>query len=186
MFPCKRLVKFLHSPAIEEAHWLAEMDHRVLGQGVALGWRADGMGAGLSRESESGRKGPLGGLVQPGLWPPSVSGTWNLDFHFHYFSLNSLSSACHCSKTEPCLGFSKSLILIYNAECIYIFVVLWLVFWHQLINIVSFLNLFFNWRIIALQNFVVFSQTSTWISHRYTYIPSLLNLPPTSLPIPSL
>ena len=25
--------------------------------------------------------------------------------------------------------------------------------------------LFFNWRIIALQNFVVFCQTSTWISH---------------------
>ena len=37
--------------------------------------------------------------------------------------------------------------------------------------------LFFNWRIIALQNFV-FCQTSTWISRRYTYIPSLLNLPP--------
>ena len=34
---------------------------------------------------------------------------------------------------------------------------------------------------IALQNFVVFCQTSTWISHRYTYIPSLLNLPPTPL-----
>ena len=26
--------------------------------------------------------------------------------------------------------------------------------------------LFFNWKIIALQNFVPFSQTSTWISHR--------------------
>ena len=46
--------------------------------------------------------------------------------------------------------------------------------------------LFFNWKIIALQNFVVFCQTSTWISHRYTYIPSLLNLPPLSLPIPAL
>ena len=34
-----------------------------------------------------------------------------------------------------------------------------------------FFNLFiFYWRIIALQNFVVFCQTSTWISHRYTYI----------------
>ena len=33
----------------------------------------------------------------------------------------------------------------------------------------------FNWRIIALQNFVVFCQTSAWISDRYTYIPSLLN-----------
>ena len=28
------------------------------------------------------------------------------------------------------------------------------------------INLFFNWRIIALQNFVVFCQTSTWIIHR--------------------
>ena len=36
---------------------------------------------------------------------------------------------------------------------------------------------FFNWRIIALQNHVGFCQTSTWISHRYIYIPSLLNLP---------
>ena len=27
------------------------------------------------------------------------------------------------------------------------------------------INLFFNWRIITLQNFVVFCQTSTWISH---------------------
>ena len=35
---------------------------------------------------------------------------------------------------------------------------------------------FVNWRIIALQNFVVFCQTSTWISHRYIYILSLLNL----------
>ena len=33
--------------------------------------------------------------------------------------------------------------------------------------------LFFNWRIIASQNFVIFCQTSIWISHRYTYIPSL-------------
>ena len=30
--------------------------------------------------------------------------------------------------------------------------------------------LFFNWRIIALQNFVVFCQTSSWISHRCTYL----------------
>ena len=38
---------------------------------------------------------------------------------------------------------------------------------------------FFNGRIIALQNFVIFCQTSTWISHGYTYVPSLLNFPPT-------
>ena len=50
----------------------------------------------------------------------------------------------------------------------------------------DFLNLFFNWRIIALLNFVVFCQTPTWISHGYTRIPSLLNLRPVSRRIPAL
>ena len=45
---------------------------------------------------------------------------------------------------------------------------------------------FFNWRIIALQNFVVFCQTSTWNRHSYTYIPSLLILPPISCCIPPI
>ena len=35
----------------------------------------------------------------------------------------------------------------------------------------------FYWRITAVQTFVVFCPTSTWISHWCTYIPSLLNLP---------
>ena len=43
---------------------------------------------------------------------------------------------------------------------------------------------FFNWRIIASKYCVGFCHTSTWISHRCTYVPSLLNLPPTSLPTP--
>ena len=42
-------------------------------------------------------------------------------------------------------------------------------------------KIFFNWRIIALQNFVVFCPTSTRISHRYSRVPSFL----TSLPSPS-
>ena len=37
---------------------------------------------------------------------------------------------------------------------------------------------------IALQNFVVSCHTSTRISHRYTNVPSLLDFPPISLPIP--
>ena len=42
---------------------------------------------------------------------------------------------------------------------------------------VYFFNYFiFYWRIIALQHFAVFCQTSIWISHRITYIPSLLHL----------
>ena len=44
----------------------------------------------------------------------------------------------------------------------------------------------FNWRIIALQYCIGFCHTSTWISHRYTYVPSLLNFPPTSHPFPLL
>ena len=54
------------------------------------------------------------------------------------------------------------------------------------LNAISNIYLFFNWRVIALQNFAVFCQTSTWISHVYTYIPSPLNLPPISHPVPSL
>ena len=30
---------------------------------------------------------------------------------------------------------------------------------------------FLNWRIFALQNFVVFCRVSAWINHRYTYAP---------------
>ena len=44
----------------------------------------------------------------------------------------------------------------------------------------------FNWRIIALQVRVGFCHTSTWISCRYTYFPSLLSHHPTSHPIPLL
>ena len=47
-------------------------------------------------------------------------------------------------------------------------------------------KIIFSWKIIALQNFAVFYQTSKWISHRYKYIPSLFNLPPISLSIPPL
>jgi len=46
--------------------------------------------------------------------------------------------------------------------------------------------IFFNWRIIALQCCVGFSHTSAWISHGYTYVPSLLKFPPTSHPTPPL
>ena len=42
----------------------------------------------------------------------------------------------------------------------------------------------FNWRIVALQHCVGFWQISSWISHRYTYVPSLLTIPPP--PSPSL
>ena len=44
---------------------------------------------------------------------------------------------------------------------------------------------FFNWRIVALQYCVGCCHISTWISRRYTYVPSLFNFPPTSHSIPS-
>ena len=51
---------------------------------------------------------------------------------------------------------------------------------HNLLGIQFFFNLaIFNWRIIALPCCVGFCPVSTWISHRYTYVHSLLNLPPT-------
>jgi len=42
-----------------------------------------------------------------------------------------------------------------------------------------FFDLFiFNWRMIVLQYWFDFCHTSVWISHRCTYVPSLLKLPP--------
>ena len=63
--------------------------------------------------------------------------------------------------------------------------------WHIHKSHISFspiriLDDFFYWRIITLQYCAGFCHISTWISRRYTYVPSLLNLPPVSHPIPSL
>ena len=40
----------------------------------------------------------------------------------------------------------------------------------------------FNWRVIALQYHIGFCYKTTWTSHRYTYVPSLLVLPPPQPP----
>lgn len=40
----------------------------------------------------------------------------------------------------------------------------------------------FYWRIIALKYCVGFCYTVTWMNHSYTNVPSLLNLPLTSIP----
>ena len=53
------------------------------------------------------------------------------------------------------------------------------------IKICSFLKKFiFNWRIIALQCCIDFCLTTPWISHMFTCIPFLLNLPPKPHPTP--
>ena len=44
----------------------------------------------------------------------------------------------------------------------------------------------FNWLMIGLQYCFDFCHTSTWISHRCAFVPSLLSLPPTSRPFPPL
>ena len=44
------------------------------------------------------------------------------------------------------------------------------------IYIYIYIFFFFNWLMIALQYWFDFCHTSTWISHRCTYVPSLLNL----------
>ena len=51
-------------------------------------------------------------------------------------------------------------------------------------HIRHFYSFSFDWRTVALQCYNGFCHTSTWIGHRYTYAPSLLNSSPTSLPIP--
>ena len=45
---------------------------------------------------------------------------------------------------------------------------------------------FFNWRIIALHYCVGFCHTTVWISHKYTQVPSRLNLSLTPHPISPL
>ena len=59
-------------------------------------------------------------------------------------------------------------------------IILYLQFWAFFFFFSIFLPLkkFFNWRVITLQNFVVFCQRSTRISHRYTHVPSLLSPSP--------
>ena len=54
--------------------------------------------------------------------------------------------------------------------------------WISLLYDILFFSQFFNWRIIALQNCVVFCHTSTSVSHRYPRVPSLpdLHLSPSS------
>ena len=45
---------------------------------------------------------------------------------------------------------------------------------------------FLNWRTTALQYCIGFYQRSTWINHRFTHVPSHLNIPPIFPPHPSL
>ena len=98
--------------------------------------------------------------------------------------------ACHLGMNCDRIPRESRFKVVYT-DLNFLFLLIFKRFWGSLEAAADMLFLFknylvFNWRIIALQNFVVFCQISTWINHRYTYIPSLLNLPPMSLPMPPL
>ena len=78
---------------------------------------------------------------------------------------------CTIKQINPCKGLLEQ-----QTSSVYYF----RMSFGQLQHLLSFFFkfIYFLLKDNCLQNFVVFSQTSTWISHRYIYIPSLLNLPP--------
>ena len=55
-----------------------------------------------------------------------------------------------------------------------------------LMHFLFFKLIYLNWRIITLQYCDSLCHTSTWIGHRYTSVPSLLNTRPTALSTRSL
>ena len=83
----------------------------------------------------------------------------------------------YLSRSSP--HFLTGFFLSWAAWAVYIF-------WRLIPCHFHLFKVHFNWRIIALQYCVGFCHTSTWISHRYIYVPSLLKLAPTSHPIPPL
>ena len=79
------------------------------------------------------------------------------------------------------------LLFLSNSECFPTCLLHWESFGQYSFFLVpfSFLKDFFifDWRIIASKYCVGFCHTSTWISHRYTYVPpSWVSLPPPSPP----
>ena len=90
---------------------------------------------------------------------PGVPPGWGLSISLHWSPCNSISTLLSCLLSPSCYAEGPSYIYIY----MYIF-------------------FFLIWRIIALQYYVGFCHTSTWVSHRYTHGPSSwTSLPP---PIP--
>ena len=101
------------------------------------------------------------------------------------------SAACN-----NCLGMCVVSLSVFSRDCEFGGFAVWLVYSlncpqfpspaailfsyvFTFLKINSYFNLFiFNWSIITLLYCDGFCHTSTWISLRYTYVPSPLNLPP--------
>ena len=81
----------------------------------------------------------------------SQSQTWLSDFHFHFQLISSevLQTGSVLSSYPPLPAVDESLFL------------------------------FLNRRMTSLQYCIGFCHTSVWISHKHTYVASLLHLPPT-------
>ena len=92
--------------------------------------------------------------------------SWMSSVSYHYsfwlLSCNILAPAC----------FPLREMALFLSACIHKY---------NLPFLVSGLQLFFNWRAITLQYCVDFCHTPSWISYRYTYVPSLPSSTP-SLP----
>ena len=155
-------------------NWTWLSNSTELNWGSLLGF--PGSSAGEESTCNEGDPSSIPGLVRPpGGWheyPPQSSclenphgqGAWRTTVHGVLKSQTQLSTAQH--STGP--------VLLTVTLCYYsVLVLLFLIF-------------IFNWLVIALQYWLDFCHTSTWINHRYTYVPSLLNLPPTSCSFPPL
>ena len=121
----------------------------------------------------------------------TVSLCWNGRFRSSSFSVAATSSSapvwsrCHASvlhfhhlnfdriKSLSQLVFESLVCPSSNSHCVLKI--------NSALKTSLFKKIFFNWRIIALQCCI--SSCHTWMSHRYTYIPSLLSLPSHLIPL---
>ena len=100
-------------------------------------------------------------LPTPVFWPGWQSQTELSDFHFHMTLYNiPYGSHVYSLSLPPYLSGKLSFACIPFAFFLFFFC------------FYSFI--YFNWRIITLQNCEGFCHVSTWISHGYTYVPSPL------------
>ena len=122
-------------------------------------------------------------LISAVEWSDSILYIYIYMYFFIFFSNYGLSQDVGHSSLCNTIGLCCLSIL-----CIIVYIWFKWIYCNYivLLSIFIFAALFFNWRITALQNCVVFCQTSVRIGHRYTHVPpSWGPLPPPSPPHPS-